>query len=59
MMMVFGIDDDLHFSIQLGGYVPQDYVKSDSVRKIETLTQEEYDALEHPDETTIYIITDA
>ena len=54
--MPFGIDsDDMRFNISLGNVQP-DYVRSNTARHIEILTQAEYDALETPDENTLYVI---
>jgi len=55
--MQFGIQDDMRFNINLGCVQP-DYVRSNIVRHMEILTQAEYDALENPDENTVYIITE-
>ena len=54
--MQFGIQEDMKFHINVGCVQPN-YIRSDSVRKAEFLTQAEYDALEHPDERTLYIIS--
>ncbi len=53
--MQFGIQDDMKFNISLG-FVQPDYVRSSSIRHIEILSQEEYDALENPDPHTLYVI---
>lgn len=53
--MQFGIQEDMKFHINVGCVQPN-YIRSNSVKKAEVLTQAGYDALEHPDERTLYII---
>jgi len=54
MEFSFCIQEDVQFGMTL----PSDAVHGHGITDISVLTQEEYDALETPDEHTLYVIAD-